>query len=641
MSRIPTENGIGSRCPNIEMDAIAVTAAMSLLSSLALACGWDISQFASYQRRYVGMALSDNALKRARKELTQLQERAAVVHADLRRTHRSLYEHLASVYLWWRQAREIDGYLDDEYAALGLKKRTVAGINFRPLLVLVWGFNNTTPQQTALHSRALNAIHDEYEARPELYAKDGVAKLANFIEQSGGATKLAGYGQQDDADDPTGDGDADEVEEARQFRLIDPAILRETQAKLLSDAQKHAQLTPMTALPALAGIDVEAGEMGLVLVRGSGEGLKVVTYQSSDAIIDEMLVATYRRRFEVQHPKMRPLLELLQTQCLPVHLEGLQATVEAKVLKKRAWAKGGKIGARRVLYRHETGTLLLSPTGTDTGVVSCVTPRQAAASASANSVFQPILADCGHDVFIAPAQRTELEERCLRKFEFNHFDVGGGAQVATYDVPNSASHLLTLTHIVNKRDRLHIPFWPFYNTLDTAFQQVVPNPSYSFSPAWQSHFTPAALGRLDRQFVTPWLNSHAKHFTRDKQAVIQVTFAPDQLRFEFVFQNGEFENKYEFLNDAMTDTGKSVVAQFASIDLMPVLASLSLLPIAQSASFAVDSHQLRIAFGTIEGGPLHEIYVPALDSEGNRSTAAFTTYEPKMITDSGLEGVAA
>lgn len=583
------------------------------------------------------MVENDNALKKVQKALTQLQESGAVVHADLRRTHRSLYEHLASVYLWWRQAREIDGYLEGEYDRLGLKKRTVAGINFRPLLVLVWGFNNTTGQQTALHSRTLNAIHDEYEARPTLYAKDGVAKLANFIEQAGGATKLAGYGQQD-SDNADSDDDDDEPQ---RVALIDPQVLLKTQARLLSDAQKHVRLTPMAALPPLVGIDTEQGELGLMLVKGSAEGLQVVTYQNSSAIIDEMLVATYRRRFEVQHPKVRPLLELLQTQCLPKHLEGLQATVEGKAVKNRAWAKSGTVGVRRVLYRHETGAFVLSSTGTNSGVVSCVTPRQLPASVAAHRSFKPALAGCGYDVFMAPAQRTELEERCLRNFAFNKYDVGAGAQVANYDVPNSASHLLTLTHIADKRDRVHVPFWPFYNTLDAELQQVVPHSSYPFTPAWTAPLTPAMLGRLDQQFVTPWLNSHGKHIARDKHAVIQVTFGPEQLSFDFVFQNGEYENTHAFAHRAACASTQSLVAQFASIDLMPALASLALLPIEGAADFAVDANVLRIAFETVEGGPLHEIHIPTLDADGSRSTAAFAVYEPELVRDASQEDVAA
>lgn len=583
------------------------------------------------------MAIKGDPRKKVQKALMQLQERGVVVHADLRRSHRSLYEHLASIYLWWRDASEVAGYLDAEFAALNLKKRAVAGINFRPLLILVWGFNATTSDQTALYSRVLNALHTEYEVRPALYAKDGVAKLATFIEQAGGATKLAAYGQPDDSDDAEDDDDGDT---GQRVPLIDPQVLLETRERLLFDARKHAKFTPMAALPTVNGIDADTGELGLMLVKATETGLQVVTYQNNSAIIDEILVATYRRRFEVQHPKVRPLLELLQTQCLPKHLEGLQATVEGKNLKKGVWAKGAGTGVRRVLYRHETGSFVLSSTGANSGVVSCVTPYAVPGKHGKHSPFTPLLEDCGHDVFMAPAQRTELETRCLRDFAFNLFDVGAGAQVASYEEPNSASHLLTLTHIANKRDRLHLPFWPFYTTLDAALHQVVPNPGYSFMPAWAAHLSPTMLGRLDRQFVSPWLASHAKHFTRDKHALIQVKFGANKLKFDFVFQNDAFENTHAFTHHADCGKSQSLIVQFASIDLMPTLASLALLPVDGNAQFALDSNVLRISFQTIEGGPTHEIHIPTIDADGKRSEVAFMRYEPELVADRSVEGVA-
>jgi hypothetical protein len=242
---------------------------------------------------------------------------------------------------------------------------------------------------------------------------------------------------------------------------------------------------------------------------------------------------------------------------------------------------------------------------------------------------------------MAPAQRTELETRRLRDFAFNLFDVGAGAQVASYAEPNSASHLLTLTHIANKRDRLLLTFWPFYTTLDAALHQVVPNTGYSFTPEWTAHLSPTILGRLDRQFVSPWLASHAKHFTRDKHAVIQVKFGANKLKFDFVFQNEAFENTHAIAHHTDCGTSQSIAVQFASIDLMPVLASLALLPIDGTAQFALDANVLRIAFQTIEGGPLHEIHIPTLDQDGKRSEVAFMRYAPELVADRSAEDVAA
>jgi hypothetical protein len=73
-------------------------------------------------------------------ELLALRQAGAVVQSDVRRSHQSLHKHLSSIYLWWRDAREIDGYLEAEYEKLGRKFKTVKyGMNYRPLLFLVYG----------------------------------------------------------------------------------------------------------------------------------------------------------------------------------------------------------------------------------------------------------------------------------------------------------------------------------------------------------------------------------------------------------------------------------------------------------------------------------------------------------------------
>jgi hypothetical protein len=79
------------------------------------------------------------------KTLYQLQATGSAVWRDMRRSNRAFYAHVAEVYFWWRQANAISGFLDGEYAKLNrqFKSRVKYGINFSPLLVLVWG--NASP----------------------------------------------------------------------------------------------------------------------------------------------------------------------------------------------------------------------------------------------------------------------------------------------------------------------------------------------------------------------------------------------------------------------------------------------------------------------------------------------------------------
>jgi hypothetical protein len=75
-----------------------------------------------------------------------LQAKGSAVWRDMRRTNRAFYAHVAIVYFWWCQAEAeaVTGYFDGEYAKLNrqFKSRVRYGINFSPLLALVWGNDN-------------------------------------------------------------------------------------------------------------------------------------------------------------------------------------------------------------------------------------------------------------------------------------------------------------------------------------------------------------------------------------------------------------------------------------------------------------------------------------------------------------------
>ncbi|NBY21467.1 MAG: hypothetical protein EBQ73_01030 [Gammaproteobacteria bacterium] len=65
-------------------------------------------------------------------EMVGLRQAGAAVMSDLRRSHQSLHRHLSSIYLWWREARLIPGYLDAEYDELGRIFNTIKyGENYR------------------------------------------------------------------------------------------------------------------------------------------------------------------------------------------------------------------------------------------------------------------------------------------------------------------------------------------------------------------------------------------------------------------------------------------------------------------------------------------------------------------------------
>jgi hypothetical protein len=333
-----------------------------------------------------GECMTENvkALNKLKKGLVQLQQEGAVVLADQRRVRRKLYEHILELYLWWRSARQVEGFLEAEYATLGRRmKRIKEGINFNPLFWLAWG-NSTdkTNQDSDRYSRALNAIHEEFESKPEYYAKDSIAKLINFITAAGGMSNLRPYGKYEEEPDEAENKGSDTAVPTASKKAIENERLKLT-ALLSEYGQK--KLIPFDGF-----LNADFKRYGLLLVERTDDGLNILDSYQNPKLLDSILADHIKGRFEVTVFALRPLVELIQTQCLPKHLEGL---VE-KLVDKSALPEHGRkkfTSHRRLIYRPGSNEFVLSPMNALAGVVSVVEP-----------FFPLILEGCEKDVYLAP-----------------------------------------------------------------------------------------------------------------------------------------------------------------------------------------------------------------------------------------------
>lgn len=596
-------------------------------------------------------------LKQLRKKLHRLQQDGAVVLADQRRVRHNLYTHLAELYLWWRDAKMQDGYLDAEYATLDrpFKEKVIYGINFGPLIWLAWGLNNIKSSQDAdRYSRTINAVHEEYEKRPDFYKKDGVAKLCNFIKQSGGVTRLAGYAppQKEPEEDVSELLDSEEV-----AKPITPQERQIALLKLSSTLEEYGLQNPVDCRSFLKSNE---SDYGLLLFRKTASGFNLLESFDDSASINAALSNHIRRRFEVAVFAIRPLLELLQTQALPKQLEKL---VERLIDVTKLPEEGGRkfISDRRVLYRPGLNQFILSPVNSLSGVVSIAQP-----------FFPLILDDCEKDVFLAAQERELLESSILRDFEFNLYNV----QYQSHSIPhysgaNSASNVVHLRHREEPNTFLNLSFWPFYSTLEGPQDQLSINPDFVLRPIWKSHLDRDAFIRLENQCLEPWLRGHATHLTREKNALMKVTFAEDKWTMEFVFSDGDFENSDHVEISYLDVTAGEVTALFLAKDWVPAMRSLALLPITASETkdlmneeeglesdvldyglslrqfvpeealgykgaitLTLAEEVLKIDFCTaVFGGSQHTIYVPTASIDGKRATAPFIRYFPEITED--------
>jgi hypothetical protein len=54
-------------------------------------------------------------------ELAELQKRGTALQKAWRRTHEDKHRLLIAAYLWWRPARELDGFLESLYSRMGIR----------------------------------------------------------------------------------------------------------------------------------------------------------------------------------------------------------------------------------------------------------------------------------------------------------------------------------------------------------------------------------------------------------------------------------------------------------------------------------------------------------------------------------------
>ncbi len=552
------------------------------------------------------------------KSLYLLQASGTAVWRDMRRSNRAFYAHVADVYFWWRQAEAVTGYLDGEYAKLNrqFKSRVKYGINFSPLLALVWGNDNCSTADLDRHSRALNSIHAEYLSRPKYYAKDGVAKMATFIESKHGINGLTGYGDAEAAED----NEADEESDTRPAAGA-PASDATKSAALLKSAKAH-YAKPSNA-PAVAfshAIPVTDDDLAVILVKRSGTGYQLLGATNDAELVERAALANFKHSFSALPVSVRALIETLRTQCMPPHVLKIQRDLVDRNHQKHDDGMH-KLSMRRLLYRHSTGDFLLSPVRAHAGVVTIAKPKQA------------IFADSDADVFLSSRARLALERRAITNYEFNLYQAETVEQIQRYSSEDSASHMLRLQNIADESDYLHLDFWHYEQGVAPSIAQV--DVDLLGKSDWHHQLPLSWFRHLSLEVVDKWFDSHARHIKRDHQRVCHVQLTKDAMTLQFVQRNGAFEVRREHAFPTTTTGLVSLNLYFLTKDLMPVLKAIADFEISADIQVSADKNALIIAFATDAADYL--IAVPTTNERGVRNTGAFSFYQPTVKLPHPLE----
>jgi hypothetical protein len=576
------------------------------------------------------------------KRLVKLQEESAFGLELEIKTQKLENEILASIYIWWRQASTIEGYLEKTWAHTRVRvvHKEFEILSFRRLLYLMYGI--------ALHkdplSRknfALLAIHAEYEKNSQLYAKDSVSKLSGFVGSRGGvdglikgsrnAQDLQTSREESSSNSqpvgtsktkktqsfgtknlPLASGTATQPNEygrrivpVRKIEITDEARRR----SLLGEAKQYFQQQQIKqSVEIHPPIRTNDDEFGVALFKRNGQAFDLLGSSINAPTLNELLVYAYRKQLDALTEYWRCLIETIKTQSLPQNLLAVYDRLLELSYDKHE-DKTRKRVERRLSFYADDNLVVLSPLFIASGVVSITTPKV--------PLFDGVVADC----FMPTRCRKMIEHKLLASHDWNMFSVSGKQSIPRYARDGLPCHLLRLDNKAFPGDFAFVEFWNFTeDSLET-------NPQLFFDlKQLRKCRTQFSLSSTDLkafvfEHVNEWLFSYGDNITRKSNQIFQISILADRINFEFDYVNKVFRNKVSFSVASNSDQSLHYSATFLSKDLALALHGIGDLGLASDVRVYCDNDYMAFGFETSVAE--HVIVIPTTN-EFIRSTSAFT-----------------
>lgn len=554
-------------------------------------------------------------------------------------------ENLVKIYYWWQEAYRLPDYYNAKLAYLPpeLLRNTTDKFNFAPVLRLFYGVYTLDDPKRSRMSSALNALHEEWQAKPKLYKQD-VAKLANFIEQNKGITGLAKK-QVNIAPASSANADIkadialDEYEamaRAKQAEFANDYEYVAKRVKLVrankriklevTDAQRKEALSEaaenywrkangITDFDLTFGVETNKRKYSLALLHIDGETFTVIDTNVDEAAIKSALLAAYRKQFAAVPQSLRCLLEILRTQ----HVGGavrkqLEKTLELGIEKN---AQGKLVYARkRLVLCPANNQILLSPISSKAGVVSIATPKSRLIKET----------DC--DFFMPGYSRSLLERRLIENDDINQFDVSSPSIFKPYNTKPSIIYGLKLTNKAMPADFGYIDILPFVSGDASNYSQVTVNTTYLAAIKSKHKIDAATMHKLAKQYADKWLDGKGNHSNRPENTMCTFTVADTYFKFEI------FEKSGDVGADPICTIGKKLKLSqpykqyFKCKDLMPALSGIAALQLDGEVEILLDSNVLAFKYKTAVASYITAIPT-CIKGTDQRNSKAYIAYQPR------------
>lgn len=546
------------------------------------------------------------------KELDEIVELTTKQNEHYVRSRQYLYEGFASVYLWWLKAKQVDGFLEEQYKLRNIGGKEHEQEKFTRVLRLTWRMDWADESKAKLQqwSNALRKIDEEYRTNKDAYKTDAKKKIVLFIEDKGGLRKLIGADKYDFDEDGNQKGKGKAKSKTGRSEE-DEALI----------AQRHLQLgeeffdstKAISSIQSTKPITVNRKGYALALIREKAGGkFDVLATLNNETQIQQAIVASYRRNNSVAPTVLRLLTEVIQTQSLPVAMEKHRYALQDTI---KLTAEDGSVlkysQNKRVLFRSKQQDILLSENRTGCSTVTIAKPKAKALASK-------------DDVFLNVNDRRYLEQAIIQRNELSFYTTNDKHKVPVLrDTERVASHRLVVENKVLDKKRA-IYFYKLSTVGEHSRIQANVNASVAEPVLFKAAVNKLWLEKVNALFVSGWLREYGERITWAKHNMLSLGFDSKGLVIKHYGERGNFSNQSLPIEFPVVGAGKAVSVMVLSKDILPLLSGLVDVDIVGKITISVTESCVAIAYATELAD--YQVFVPSCAANGKRIKVAFQAY---------------
>lgn len=519
-----------------------------------------------------------------------------------------LYRTLAGVYLWWREAKKIDGYLDELYKGRNLVARGDEE-KFTRLIRLVWQMNwdNRKYPTLQLWSNAVRAIHSEFESNNDAYAVDPQAKLKEFISNKGGIRGMLGITDRDELL-PVENEQKGNKKRSKTDLINDQKLLeKHFELGVNHFAANAPSLTNIVSKTRQFAMTNEGFAVALVK-RGENSEYKILRVTNDGDLVKKTIIETYKRKPDAAPYVLRLIGEVIETQSLPLALERHRASLSgvSDVLASDGKTKLKQL--KRLLFRPKSKDILLSESRSDCSVVTIATPHQF-----------PVTTD--ENLLLRTSSNRYIENEIVQKRDMSFFTTFTKRIQSVTNPELKASHSLTTKNSVTGKIR-NLYFYKLSSLAEGSQIQAVVNKSATTAPVWRATADKDWVDALYALFVSNWLTAHGANINRPDHKQVLFELSKNGILIRHYGHNGAYTATEDRVPaPAIASGSKSCAIHLLSKDIFPVLNALAHQDIIGKVQLMANTDMLAIQYETEVAK--YSIAVPSCSKNGKRTKTAF------------------